>query len=53
VKSWRRPPGLSKLLQQAASGKSKPTAFILAGLFPLKHKDALGLVLTDQAHGHR
>jgi predicted ABC-type ATPase len=31
VKPWRRPPGLSKLLQQAASGKSKPTAFILAG----------------------
>jgi predicted ABC-type ATPase len=31
VKSWRRPPGLSKLLQQAATGKSKPTAFVLAG----------------------
>jgi predicted ABC-type ATPase len=31
VKPWRRPPGLSKLLQQAASGKSKPTAFVLAG----------------------
>ena len=31
MKPWRRPPGLSKLLQQAASGKSKPTAFVLAG----------------------
>jgi predicted ABC-type ATPase len=31
VKPWRRPPGLAKLLQQAASGKSKPTAFVLAG----------------------
>ena len=31
MKPWRRPPGLSRLLQQAASGKSKPTAFVLAG----------------------
>ena len=30
-KSWRRPPGLSKLLSQAVAGKSKPTAFVLAG----------------------
>jgi predicted ABC-type ATPase len=29
--SWRRPPGLSKLLSQAVAGKSKPTAFVLAG----------------------
>jgi predicted ABC-type ATPase len=31
VKSWRRPPGLSKLLRRAASGSAKPTAFVLAG----------------------
>jgi predicted ABC-type ATPase len=31
VKPWRRPPGLSKLLSQAVSGKHKPTAFVLAG----------------------
>jgi predicted ABC-type ATPase len=31
VKPWRRPPGLSKLLAQAVSGKQKPTAFVLAG----------------------
>jgi predicted ABC-type ATPase len=31
VKSRRRPPGLSKLLSQAVSGKKKPTAFVLAG----------------------
>lgn len=31
MKSWRRPPGLSKLLSQAVSGKRKPTAFVLAG----------------------
>jgi len=31
VKPWRRPPGLSKLLSQAVSGKNKPTAFVLAG----------------------
>ena len=31
MKSWRRPPGLSKLLSQAVAGKSKPTAFVLAG----------------------
>jgi predicted ABC-type ATPase len=29
--SYRRPPGLSKLLSQAVSGKNKPTAFVLAG----------------------
>jgi predicted ABC-type ATPase len=31
VKPWRRPPGLSKLLQQAALSGAKPTAFVLAG----------------------
>jgi predicted ABC-type ATPase len=31
TKSWRRPPGLSKLLSQAVAGKRKPTAFVLAG----------------------
>lgn len=31
MKPWRRPPGLSKLLQQAALSGAKPTAFILAG----------------------
>jgi len=31
VKPWRRPPGLSKLLSRAVTGKQKPTAFVLAG----------------------
>jgi predicted ABC-type ATPase len=31
VRPWRRPPGLSKLLDQAIAGKNKPTAFVLAG----------------------
>src|SRR3989442_8389159 len=33
--------------------KPTPAGGGLARLFPIKHKDVLGLVLTHEAHGHR